>query len=61
MLIVSGAVAAREDALSSATLKILQLLLAELPVKQASKLAAEITGEKKNRLYEAALQLKRPS
>ncbi len=58
VLIVSGAVAAREDALSSATLKILQLLLAELPVKQASKLAAEITGEKKNRLYEAALRLR---
>ncbi len=61
VLIVSGAVTVREDELPPAALKILQILLAELPVKQASKLAAEISGEKKNRLYEAALQLKHPS
>ena len=58
VLIVSGAPAVQEEALSAATLKVLQILLTELPVKQASKLAAEITGEKKNRLYEAALQLR---
>lgn len=59
VLIVSGAVEVHEDQLAPATLKTLQILLAELPVKQASKLAAEITGEKKNRLYEAALNLKK--
>jgi 16S rRNA (cytidine1402-2'-O)-methyltransferase len=38
--------------------RVLQLLLAELPVKTAVKLAAEITGASRNALYEAALQMK---
>jgi 16S rRNA (cytidine1402-2'-O)-methyltransferase len=38
--------------------RILALLLAELPLKTAVKLAAEITGEGKNGLYERALVLK---
>ena len=38
--------------------RVLTLLLAELPLKQAVRLAAEITGSKKNALYEHALQLK---
>ncbi|HYW57136.1 MAG TPA: 16S rRNA (cytidine(1402)-2'-O)-methyltransferase [Polaromonas sp.] len=38
--------------------RVLQLLLAELPLKTAVKLAAEITGASRNELYEAALQLK---
>lgn len=37
----------------------LKLLLAELPLKSAAKLAAEITGVAKNALYEHALTLKR--
>ena len=36
----------------------LKTLLAELPLKQAVKLAVEITGAKKNDLYERALALK---
>ena len=39
-------------------LRVLQLLLKELPLKGAVKLAAEITGASKNELYEAALRLK---
>jgi len=38
--------------------KVLRLLLAELPLKTAVKLSAEITGESRNTLYERALNLK---
>ena len=38
--------------------RVLRLLLAELPVKTAVKLAAEITGAPRNALYEQALKLK---
>lgn len=40
-------------------LRVLTLLLAELPLKTAVRLAAEITGAPRNTLYEAALQLKK--
>ncbi|MFZ4288728.1 16S rRNA (cytidine(1402)-2'-O)-methyltransferase [Variovorax sp. HJSM1_2] len=40
-------------------LRVLQLLMAELPLKTAVKLAAEISGQPKNELYEAALALKK--
>jgi 16S rRNA (cytidine1402-2'-O)-methyltransferase len=40
-------------------LRVLQLLMAELPLKTAVKLAAEISGQPKNELYEAALSLKK--
>jgi len=36
----------------------LACLLEELPLKQSVKLAAEITGENKNALYQLALNLK---
>jgi 16S rRNA (cytidine1402-2'-O)-methyltransferase len=39
-------------------LRVLALLLKELPVKSAVKLAAEITGAPRNELYEAALRIK---
>lgn len=38
--------------------RVLGILLAELPTKQAAALAAEITGRKKNELYDLALKLK---
>ncbi len=44
-----------ESALSAEALRVLDLLLGELPVKRAAALAAEITGVRKNLLYQAAL------
>lgn len=38
--------------------RVLRLLLAELPLKSAARLAADITGVAKNALYERALALK---
>jgi 16S rRNA (cytidine1402-2'-O)-methyltransferase len=38
--------------------RVLKLLLAEVPLKTAARLAAEITGSAKNTLYEYALKLK---
>ena len=39
--------------------RVLDLLLAELPLKQAVKLAAEISGASKNALYDLALEKRR--
>ncbi len=57
VLVVAGA---RVDAqlVDAQALHTLKVLLAEFPLKQASALAAQITGIKKNLLYEIALQLK---
>jgi 16S rRNA (cytidine1402-2'-O)-methyltransferase len=38
---------------------VLQLLLAELPLKTAVRLAADITGAARNDLYDTALKLKK--
>ncbi|WP_165680942.1 16S rRNA (cytidine(1402)-2'-O)-methyltransferase [Metapseudomonas otitidis] len=45
-----------EDAISVEALRVLDLLLGELPLKRAAALAAEITGVRKNLLYQAALE-----
>lgn len=58
VLVVSGAEVRSRDELSDKTLHILKLLLHDLPLKQAVKLAAEISGESKNLLYSQALSLK---
>lgn len=57
VLLLEGAPAA-EKRDSAETDRILAILLAECSVKQAAALAAQITGQKKNALYERALQLK---
>ena len=58
VLLISGAEVVESAAISDEAQRILQLLLAELPLKQAAKLAADISGAKKNDLYALALQLK---
>jgi len=56
VLVVEGAPAPVADDVSAEALRILDVLLLELPVKQAAALAAKITGERKNQLYQLALQ-----
>lgn len=56
VILVEGAPAAT-DADSAEAERILAILLAECSVKQAAMLTAQITGRKKNALYERALQL----
>ena len=57
VLLVEPASVKSEQGLGEESQRILELLLAELPLKQAVKLATEITGEKKNALYQLALEL----
>lgn len=45
-----------EDAVSSEAMRVLNLLLEEMPLKRAAALAAQITGERKNVLYQVALE-----
>jgi 16S rRNA (cytidine1402-2'-O)-methyltransferase len=57
VVLVEGAVEAG-DAADAEAERILNILLTECSVKQAANLAAQITGRKKNALYERALQIK---
>jgi 16S rRNA (cytidine1402-2'-O)-methyltransferase len=57
VILVEGAPSAVEEDDAEAD-RILAILLPELPVKQAATLAAQITGQKKNALYERALRMK---
>ncbi|NNN26723.1 16S rRNA (cytidine(1402)-2'-O)-methyltransferase [Pseudomonas nitroreducens] len=57
VLLVAGKPAPEGDeAVDAHTLRVLDLLLAEMPVKRAAALAAEITGARKNQLYQIALE-----
>ncbi|ERO63924.1 16S rRNA methyltransferase [Pseudomonas piscis] len=57
VVLVAGWTAPQGDeAISSETMRILDLLLKEMPLKRAAALAAEITGERKNVLYQLALE-----
>lgn len=58
VVLIAGA---KETSTASACLSsdnILKILLESLPVKQAVEMAAKMTNEKKNHLYERALQIK---
>lgn len=58
VLVVEGYRGNDESAADEVALHTLGILLEELPVKQAVKLAVEITGKKKNLLYDWALKMK---
>ena len=61
VLLIAGAGAAQDeerDADGAALDHALKILLAELPLKQAARLAAQITGARDNVSYKRALQLK---
>lgn len=60
VLLLEGA-AADEDASDAEGTRVLSILLQECSVKQAAALAAQITGLKKNGLYEKALRMKQES
>jgi 16S rRNA (cytidine1402-2'-O)-methyltransferase len=57
VVMLQGAPARNSD-IDETVERVLTILLAELPLKQAASLAAKITGLPKNRLYEAGLAIK---
>jgi 16S rRNA (cytidine1402-2'-O)-methyltransferase len=63
VLLIAGAAptAAAETEEQAALDKVLAALLAELPLKQAARLAAQITGARDNETYKRALHLKEQS
>ncbi len=58
VLLVAGEEPASDEAVDQDAERVLRILLEDLPVKQAAGLAAKISGEKKNRLYQLALELR---
>jgi 16S rRNA (cytidine1402-2'-O)-methyltransferase len=58
VVLTAGAPEPTGEGVTSEAERILGLLLEELPVKKAAKLAAEITGVGKNLLYARAVELK---
>ena len=58
VLLVAPAPAKETAPVDAEAERVLRLLLQELPLKQAVKLATEISGAKKNALYELALSIK---
>ncbi len=57
VLLVSGAEQSEGHPANAETLRILRILMSEMPIKQAARIAAGITGRKKNELYALALLL----
>ncbi len=58
VLILGGRDLDVQDCVDPDAERILRLLMEDLPLKQAASLAARISGEKKNRLYQLGLRLR---
>lgn len=58
VLILHAAPPRDADAQALEAVRVVEVLMRELPVSQAAKLAARITGARRSDLYEAALRLK---
>jgi 16S rRNA (cytidine1402-2'-O)-methyltransferase len=58
VVLISGA--QPKEGLSPEVLHILEMLLNELPLKQAVQIATQISGASRNELYQRALQIKKP-
>lgn len=56
ILLIAGKTS-QENTEETEARRILSILTAELPVSQAAALAAKLTGQKKNRLYQLALEI----
>ena len=56
VILVAGTSPVAEAGIDAEAERVLKILLQELSVKQAASLAAEITGVKKNLLYQFALK-----
>lgn len=59
VLLLAGVHKEDKSALSEVDLHVLKVLLSELTVMQAAHLAAKITGKKKNKLYQIALEMQK--
>jgi 16S rRNA (cytidine1402-2'-O)-methyltransferase len=57
VLILAGNTAAQREEVVTSVEQVLEALLEELPLKQAVQLATQITGHKKNELYQQALEM----
>lgn len=58
VIVVRGSILEDHTGFSSEAERIVRILMVELPLKQAAALAAQITGLKKNALYDFALRQK---
>ena len=56
MLIVEGNPETEEDSFSPQAVKLLRLLINEMPMKKAAGIVAETFGYKKNALYQFGLE-----
>jgi 16S rRNA (cytidine1402-2'-O)-methyltransferase len=57
VVLIRGAVVQQEEALNIEVLRMLEIMLETLSVKQAAALTSQISGVKKNLLYERALEI----